>query len=355
MYNFKEKLLGEDFCKKDILETKKLISSSLSFTVVGMPGMGISMFLRYLVTHLEKNSKYFVVHVDVNELPELTKEALFKLLDKELGGKSKEKLEQITVNKKVVIIFNRFDNLKKDFDYNFFANLRSIRDIDKENIVMIFSANRSLTETASESITGGNLNMFSKTYYLKPFSLKDLDRLVKLNTPNLVEQQNYHECLEKSGGHYQLLQLLLKNDEKAIDLQLKELFNFLNYHQRKQLQMVALNKIIKQPDSFLINLQLIHGRGIDVKTFTPLLTDYIKSHLRLKLPAKENQLFNLLKRNPGKVITKDEIFNALWSDGDGSDWALDALIYRLRKNPTFAANYSIESQKKVGYIFVRLS
>jgi len=37
----------------------------------------------------------------------------------------------------------------------------------------------------------------------------------------------------------------------------------------------------------------------------------------------------------GNVVSKDDIFATVWSDSpdQASDWALDALIYRLRKHP----------------------
>ncbi len=75
----------------------------------------------------------------------------------------------------------------------------------------------------------------------------------------------------------------------------------------------------------------------------------------MKLPAKEAQLFKLLRNNIGKVISKDEIFSEVWgNDSEASDWALDALIYRLRKHSFMTSHgYIIESQKKVGYTLVQ--
>src|SRR3990167_11562922 len=93
-YNFKEKQLDPEFCKREVSEVKKLINSSISFNVVGMPGMGISMFLKYLVCKLEDDEDGLVIHVDINELPELSKDSFAKLLDQELGGAAKLKLEQ---------------------------------------------------------------------------------------------------------------------------------------------------------------------------------------------------------------------------------------------------------------------
>ena len=70
------------------------------------------------------------------------------------------------------------------------------------------------------------------------------------------------------------------------------------------------------------------------KLFSPLLAQYIKQNSSFKLPVKEYKLFNVLKKNIGKIVTKDEIFQHVWGEDytEASDWALNSLIYRLRKN-----------------------
>lgn len=346
--NFSEGKLGHDFCKSSVLDVEKLIENSTSFSVIGMPAMGISIFLKYLAT---LDFAYFI-HIDINELSSPTETELFKQIP------SKEELAILTKkHSRIVIIFNRFDRLKKQFSQSFFARLRSLRDIDREKIVMIFAANRPLTEQAPKAVEGGNLNMFSKTYFLKPYLIHDLEKLLKLNSPKLLKHPMVKRALELSGGHYQLLQLLLKLDslenplsDTAVKLQLKELYEFLNYTRRKQLQKIALGKSIKELDKYLVDIGYI-GKSL----FTPLMVEYIKAHIRIKLPLQENRLFQLLRKKEGKLVTKNEIFENLWTEGEGTDWALNALIYRLRKNPTFSTSgYIIESYKKVGYSLVRV-
>lgn len=317
---FKESKLGPDFAKSATLEAKKLINSSTSFTVVGMPGMGISMLLRYLACNLPGCN---VIHIDINELKKSSKEELLKVSEL----KNLEKL--VRKYSRVVIIFNRFDNLQP-FDKQFFGNLRSIRDIDKEKIVMVFSANKPLIKIAPEALSGGNLNMFSKSLFLE-YTNQDLEKLVELNSPSLLKHKNLRQLLKLAGGHYQLLQLLLKEDQDAVTLQLKELYENMDYKERKFLQ-----------------------KHLET-AFSPLFADYVKSVMRLRLPVKEAALFKLLRKKHGKLISKDEIFSELWQNETGSDWALNALIYRLRKNLTFqASGYVIESNKKLGYCLIRV-
>lgn len=371
--SFKEAELDSRFCEKSIREIKKLIKLSISFSVIGMPGMGISIFLRYLST----NKFAYFIHLDINELPNLSKNEFFKLLLKELGGLiitsdqevvelcKKQIKELISENQRLVIIFNRFDKLKKSFNQNFFDNLRVFRDIDKEKIVMIFAANKPLIEQSSQAFTGGNLNMFSQSFYLSPYSITDLKKILCLNSPSLLKNKTKLKlALTLSGGHYQLSQLLLKSDylgddlfaDSAVKLQLRELYEYLNYKQRKQLQKIALGKRVRFIDKYLLNVGFVQKDNRDLKFFTPLFSTYLKANLKMKLPLKELKLFQLLKKKEGQVVSHEEIFQIIWNDDseEASDWALKALIYRLRKNPAFTAlGYNIENHKKLGYFLVR--
>ncbi len=216
---FQERKLDSLFRQKEIACVKKLINQSSSFCVVGMPGMGISVFLRYLAS---QKFAYFV-HVDINELPSLTKKDLFNLINLKLGGKEgsfqtaileiKNNLKRLLgKDKKIVIVFNHFDNLKKEFNQDFFTNLRSFRDVDKQKIVMIFSANEPLIQQAPEAFEGGNLNMFSQSFFLLPYLAEDLTRLLNLNQPSFANQKALSLALKLSGGHYQLFLLLLKSN-----------------------------------------------------------------------------------------------------------------------------------------------
>lgn len=364
--------MGPKFCQEKVREAENLIDSSTPFTVVGMPTSGISFFIKYLDTL--PNIDF--LHIDINELPHPSKYELFRLILKKLGedpaGIDEEKLVDhckrrlevlISKNRRVVLGFNRFDRLIKEFDQNFFANLRTLWEVDKEKIVLIFTANKPLSELAPEAVSGGNFNLCSKCLYLPPYSQDDLLKLLDINAPALRSSPGLKKALELSGGHYQLFILLLKSDQidkplsdTAIKFQLKELYQFLNYQQRKQLQKIALGKFVKSLDPFLAQVSFIKLSNAGQALFTPLLAEYIKTNLRLRLPLKESRLFQLLKEKEGKLVSKDTLFADLWQgeEDKASDWALNALIYRLRKNPTFiASGYIIESQKKVGYYLVR--
>ena len=200
------------------------------------------------------------------------------------------------------------------------------------------------------------LNFFSEILYFKPYSEKDLRKLLTIEPPREVSD----EIVKLSGGHNQLLQILRRSQKQQnllldqfVKLQLKGLIDYLDYSQRKQLQKIALGKKVEDIDEYLLGVGLINK---DWKIFTPLLAEYIKQNVNVKLPVKEAKLFKLLRKSVGNVVSKDEIFAEVWPEEDGAtDWALDALIYRLRKHPFITSHgYIIESHKKVGYTLIQI-
>lgn len=371
-YNFSESKLPSDFASENMEKIRHLIDTSYTFTTLAMPGMGVSYLLRYLAT---REFAHFI-HVDLYSLSSLTKHEFFKLLIHELGGKLSEKtdLEMLREAKeilvdfarkypKIVIIFNRFDQLKKEFDETFFANLRTIKDCAPGKIVLIFTSIKPLYETSPKAIGGANLNIFSKHLYLKPFSEYDLSQLLKFTLTHKIPDLQLSKLIELSGGHSQLLHILINSEKKSnplldhfVRLQMKELLDYLNYQQKKQVKKIASGKNLGEVDEYLLGVGMVKKSKGGFELFNPLLTEYIKSSLPLRLPAKEAVLFKLLRNNYGKVVPKEEIFEAVWGENshNATDWALDALIYRLRKNPAFSSHgYAIENHKKMGYILLQ--
>ena len=125
MYNFNEAVLGPDFAKDKLKDFRQLIDRSLSFVVVSMPGVGVSYFLRYLAS--QNFARFF--HIDLYSLASLTQHELYKLILLELGGKDGKKTDEQMLEEtgnilkglsgkyeKIVLIFSRFDKLKKEFN-----------------------------------------------------------------------------------------------------------------------------------------------------------------------------------------------------------------------------------------------
>ncbi len=374
-YNFKEAKLGPDFAKEKMAEFRKLIDSGISFTVLSMPGVGVSYFLKFLVTKSFAN----FIYIDLYALPSLTQHEFYKLIYSQLSGKTEEKSDEILFasirkvliqkineskpDEKIVLVFSRFDQLKKEFNNDLFSNLQSLTTITPGKIVLIFTSIKPLYEIAPEAVKGGNLPFYSKVYYFKPFLKKELIELFTLDH-TLKAHPELEKLAEISGGHNQLLHIFINSHkqnslllDKFVTLQLKDLINYLDYQQKKQVQKITLGKRVEDIDEYLLETGYVLQTKTGPKLFSPILEEYIKTNLPVKLPVKEKALFNLLRKNTGKVVSKDEIFNSVWGENneDATDWALDALIYRLRKHPFIKAHgYLIESQKKVGYTLIQV-
>lgn len=165
--------------------------------------------------------------------------------------------------------------------------------------------------------------------------------------------------MKLSGGHHSLLQNLIRCQsldnplgDPMVNLMIKELYGSLNYKRQKELEAIVAGKNTKQVDNYLVDIGLVGTDKSSYHLFTPVLQNFIVKNSKTKLPSKERRLFTLLKKNVGKVVPKDEIIEYVWGKDweDVSDWALNSLVYRLRKNKTFQdSGYSIESHKSDGY------
>lgn len=385
-YNFREYTLGSDFAKEKVKDFKGLIETGISFTVVSMPGVGVSYFLKYLTSF---PFAYFI-YVDLYNLPTLNQHEFYRMFLRDLGGnpdgksdeqvfiESKEILKNLSQkHEKIVIIFSRFDQLKKDFDENFLSNLQSLTNIALGKIVLIFTAVKPLYEISPDATKGGNLSFYSKILYFTPLSKNDLKKLFTLDH-TIKYHPEIDQMIDASGGHNQLLHIFINSHKKQnllldkfVRLQLRDLYDYLDYDQKKQVQAIAMGKTVSDPDEYLLGVgymtlqrhperSLAKGERVEgsrFKLFSPVLEEFIKTNMPKKLPVKERLLFKLLQNNIGKVVSKDEIFKTVWPDNEAgaTDWALDALIYRLRKSSFMKANgYIIESYKKVGYSLIKI-
>lgn len=368
-YKFKEGQLNDNFCSKRVLEMRKLLHPSGFFTMLGIPGVGISFFIRFLAT---RDFAYFI-YLDTASLASATKHEFFVALLKELGvtnipkseqemlEEAKKRVKELADEKHVIFLFNRFDDLGKEINKILLSNLRTLRHISADNISMIFVTHKPLTDVSEGALQGGNLDMFSNIYYFQPYEKEDLRQLFILHSQDLLEEEGaFDEAYENSGGHYELAKLLLKSKEnkavvqKFINFSLKKIYAGLSYAQKKMVQKIAFDKPLKDVDMLLVQLGYLKE---DSYFFSPLFAEYIRTATMIKLPIKEAKLFQLLKKRIDRLVSKEEIFTALWQEDEqefGSDWALNSLIYRLRKNPAFKAKgYIIESHKKMGYMLVR--
>jgi len=340
-------------------QIKKSIELGQCVTVNGMPGVGISLFLKELC---EENFAQFY-YVDIFALSQISTDALFKELSRLLGNNDspnhieeiQQSLQEKIQSKPIVICFAGFDKLEKNLTKKFFDDLRAIRNTDRSKIIFIFGVCKRLETIIPESVMDSDISMFSKKLYLTPFSLDECEYLLQKYGPKLDR-----ENITLSGGHFQLLQLLIQTEfptnplnDQFIELCLKNIYSHLTIGQRKVLQKISGGKIPAQIDPYLTNIGIVNNRN---EFFSPLFQSFVLNQQSKKIPAKEGKLFRLLKARLGTIVNKTDIFRTVWGENnnEATDWALDSLIYRLRKNETFQkSGYYIESVKKQGYILIK--
>lgn len=370
---FIESKLETPFVEDQIQPIEKIIQGSSSFTLSGMPGVGGSIFLRYL--SLQTFAHF--VYIDTYQLANITRLGYYQLLLQELGTTKIPNTEQtvlelcrkqlanlVKTNQRVVLILNRFDHLKNYFSNQLFGDLMSLHNVNTEKIVFIFTGNKPYIEILPNNITADKRNLFSKTVYLKPYTKPDLKQLLSISNNATIHSQDFiNQALDLCGGHYQLLQLFLKSErleppfiDHFVKYQLKEIYDYLNYHQKKQLKKIVLGKNTESIDPYLLGVGLIKETNGQHELFTPIFAEFIRHNTSSKMSAKELKLFRLLKSHLGKLVTSEQIFAEVWSNDpdSASDWALSSLLYRLRKHPSVTSqNLIIENYKKQGYIMFK--
>ena len=102
--------------------------------------------------------------------------------------------------------------------------------------------------------------------------------------------------------------------------------------------------IVQSSNSYLENVGLLKNGKITIPLFAQFLKQFNKQSSNItfdlntlsdSLTSSEHKLITFLMHNSGKIIEREEIINAVWTDNKSSagvtDQALDQLIFRLRK------------------------
>ncbi len=357
---FLETKFPPTFCEAIYKECTDSIESSSSFNLIGLPSVGLSFFLRYLTA----KSKHKFVHINTYELSDFTKNCFFeqfasktndKLTDESFLTQSRKGLENLAkTNERIVIVINRIDRLGSLLDQNLFDNLRYLRDASREQVVMIFISSTPIIELKLGA-ERDSFNIHTKQLFFKPYSIDDLESIAKIDgTPNIKSK-----ALELSGGHHSLFQILLRCQslenplsDPMVELVISDIFMSQNVKRREQLQYIALGKKVNDVD-FLLNIGLIKLVDGRYEFFSELLQRYLLHYGETTLPHKEKKLLKILMKNVGKVVRKQDIFDYIWGDEVAGDWALNSLVYRLRRHRAFnSRGYVIKSVKKDGYILI---
>jgi hypothetical protein len=358
LYNTRH--FSDSFAKQLIGACQSDIKSLNSFNLCAMPGIGITFFLKALT----QNSPDDYIFINSYEMEEFTREAFYSQLGAKLGldenNQSKlSKISKALTQKaksvdRLVIICNRLDRLGDILDQNFYDNLRFLRDSARDKITMIFVSSHPLIEISGRNVRD-IVSLITKTVYFTGYSVDDLQEIFASRGTQDVDR----EALELSGGHHLLSQVLLNCQNLAkplsdpmVELVIKDLYLGLSI-KRQRLISSSVKKSSKPQDQYLLDAGFINQSGDKYEAFTPLLVGYIQSLGNQHLPLKEKRLFKVLLQHRGSIVSKEVVCDYVWSEDNGivSDWALNALVYRLRRHDAFnSQRYTIESRKGEGYI-----
>jgi len=385
----------------DVQEIIKHLVSFQPVTIIGLPRIGLARILRFILVHpklLEdklKSEKILLIEIDINDLFELKEKNFWQLILKRISDNTRNEeikklylsstktndaftyfdntkiaINQFCINGYYILLFfNRFDRALPLFSYLFFSHLQSLKDVAKTRINFLFTSNRPLEDLSADIFKGGNLEVFSQKYFLKPASKTDLLPVIKEfeNTRKVKLSSKIKDLVyQYSGGHAQYALLILQAMEKnqfnmenvdsllkndlAIFEQSKEIWDFLNTEEKKLLLKKTFPK-----NHFLSQVGLIDENN---KKFNPLFEHFVEVQSKIEnvsnqeLTKKEKLLLSLLTGRKGELVTREEIINFVWPENseEVNDWTLDQLVKRLRKKLfVLKENKKIITIKNQGY------
>jgi hypothetical protein len=353
-YTFSEK-----FCVDITSECIALVDTATSFNLVAASGVGVTFFVKYLESRL---SAAFV-YVNPYEMHEVTQAAVYSQLARKLDAAEDSGLDGIRLaigqrlesTGTVVLLFNRFDRIRKVVDDQFYDHIRYLRDINRARVVVAFVTTEPLVESVSAEASEF-MSLVNRTVYFAGYGDEDMQELLAAGGSRRATDAE----LRLAGGHHLLLQVVMgcqdvdnALSDPMVELLVHDLVMGLSPRRRKLLTQ-CLGTAREVDDGCLLQTKFVQKDGVWT-AFSPLVDEYVQRVQIKNLPLKEQRLFDLLLSREGGIVSKQVIFDHVWVEDDGiaSDWSLNALVYRLRRHPAFdRKRYEIVSHKKTGYMLV---
>ncbi len=293
----------------------------------------------------------------------------------------KKTIDYFAIEKKLtlVLLFDRFEEYVPTLTSAFFANLRVLRNRAKYHFSVVFSLNRPLEDLIEPALFADFFEFVAgRIIYLpiedKPGLLFRISHLEKVSGKN-IDKKTINSILALTSGHGRLTILALETvlslegkmpaiNEQLIGYLLTQrpirsaLFAIWNSLNPSEQQFFIDNKM--EP-IYLENVFLARSGKITISIFKDFIekeiiksgrykdllkekivydqnTDEIKrgaSIISDQLTSSELKLLKYLILNNERIVSKEEIINAVWSDKTTTlgvtDQALDQLIFRLRK------------------------
>lgn len=298
-------------------------------------------------------------------------------------------------NRRLVFLFDQFDDVYQEAEPRLFANLRGLREAYKYRIsYLVFTRDMlpnliEMDQAREEFYELLASNIMGLQPYAKSDAMSVLERVAERNKLNLTNGLR-NGLYALAGGHAGLLRaaLLAASQQQMIDqlpqdaaarlvavsgveMECEKLWRSLSLLEQRTL-MAKVQAFDSGLDAVVVRQLQMKGLMVDDETavlFSPLFAHFVAKQEALwerplyfdepsrqiwvlgapapRLTQLEHRLFQQLYRQEGEVVEKDDLITAGWPKAQGgvSDEALIAAIARLRKkiepdskNPRFLKN-----------------
>ena len=426
-------------------ETEKLfkwMKAGESASIIGISGAGKSNLFNhihdpYTQAHFlgELDVSTLIVRVNFHYLPDYTDRSVYSLIleqmellegDADRLGLTHKDIEQISQyhellldakddilkvqryfklalrvllaqsSRRLVFLFDQFDDVYQEAEERFFANLRGLREAYKYRIsYLVFTRDMlpnliHMDQAREEFYELLASNIMGLKPYIKSDAVSVLERVAKRNKFPLTDDLR-DRLYELASGHAGLLRaaLLGANQQQlgsqlyqedaaasllkisGVEMECEKLWRSLSLHEQRTL-MAKANSFDTAMDPTVVNQLQIKGVMREEDTaviFSPIFALFVAKQEAVwdqtlffdepsrqiwvlgnpapRLTQLEYRLFQQLHEQEGEVVEKDTLIAAGWPSAQGgvSDEALIAAIARLRKkiepdskNPRFLHN-----------------
>jgi DNA-binding winged helix-turn-helix (wHTH) protein/MoxR-like ATPase len=418
--------VAEEFRKEEVAQLFAWARAGESASIVGVHGVGKSNLVHRLLDpqvaldHLgEEAAALRFVRVDFHDLADLSPRSIYSLILEQLertdiqGGAAwrldRLQLEQVqhchdlllengqdplkaqryfkraldlflgSLNRRLVLLFDHFDEVYRQAEASFLSNLRGFREAYKYRLMYFVFTHMSLS-TLTENDDGReefHELLRPNVLWLRPYHPQDaavvLNRMAARHKA-VVAELDRQVMIGLSGGHAGLLRAIfllrlhvaieslapppapaVLVELPAINSECEKVWDCLTLSEKRILKTAAEGISPTEANAALglVELGLLAANG---EIFSPLFTAYTRSQKALwerpiyldetarqvwvmdqpkeRLTGLEFRLFRCLWIHPGQVVDHDALFQAGWpadDPGGVSNEALSMAISRIRK------------------------